>query len=45
MFNSKICVVSQIRHETPEEDRKMHRPKRCEYNNKDKVNSLNTLSD
>ena len=44
-FGSMFCVGSRVRHETPEEDRRMHRPKRYEYNNKDDNNSLNTLND
>ena len=30
-----------INQETPEEDRQMHQPKRCKYNNKDEDNSSN----
>ena len=33
--SSKIQVGSRVRPETPEEGRKTHRPKRCEYKNKD----------
>ena len=36
---------SQVQQETPEEGRRTYRRKCCEYNNKDKVNSLNILSD
>ena len=32
-------------HETPKEDRRTYRPKRCEYNNKAKDNSPKTLND
>ena len=33
----------QVQHETLEEKRRIYRPKRCEYNNKDEDNSLNIL--
>ena len=38
-------VRSKIQHETPEEGQRMHQPKHCEYNNKDKDDSSNTLND
>ena len=41
----KFCVDSRVRHETPEEGRRTYRLKHCEYNNEDKKNSLNILSD
>ena len=34
---------SQVRQEAPEEGRRVYRPKRCEYNNKDEDNSPNNL--
>ena len=40
---SKFCVGSRVRYETPE-GRRTYRSKRCEYNNKDDVNSRNILS-
>ena len=36
-------VSSQVRQEAPDEGRRSHRPKRCEYNNKDEDNSPNNL--
>ena len=42
-FGLKSRVDSRVRQEAPEEGRRMHRPKRCEYNNKD--NSRNFLND
>ena len=42
---SKFRVGSRVRQETPEEVRRTYRPKRCEYNNKDEDNSLETLND
>ena len=44
-FSLKFYVGFQVRHETPEEVQRMHRPKRCEYNNEDEDNSPNTLID
>ena len=44
-FGLKFCVGSRVRHETPEEGRRMHRLKRCEYNEKDEDDSPNRLSD
>ena len=38
-------VSSQVLQETPEEGRRMHLTKCCEYNNKDGDNSLITLND
>ena len=43
-FSSRFCEDSQARHETLEEDRRTYRLKRCQYNNKDEVSSLNILS-
>ena len=43
--SSKFCVGSQVRQETPEEDQRTHRSKRCEYNNKDEDNSRKILND
>ena len=42
--SSWIYVGSPARHETPKEGRRIYRPKHCEYNNKDEVNSPNILS-
>ena len=36
-------VSSQVRQEAPDEGWRSHRPKHCEYNNKDEDNSLNNL--
>ena len=44
-FSSKFRVGYRVRYETPKECRRMHRPKRCKYNNKYEDNSLNTLND
>ena len=41
----KVYVGSQVEYETPEEDRRTHWLKHCEYNNKDEDNNLNTISD
>ena len=41
----KFRVGPWIRQETPEEDRRIHRPKRCEYNYKDEDNSPKNLKD
>ena len=41
MFHSS----SRSQQETPKEDRRMHLPKRCEYNNNVEDNSPKTLSD
>ena len=43
-FSSRFWVGTLVLHETPEEDRRTYRAKRCEYNNKDEVNSLIILS-
>ena len=43
-FGSKFRVGSWVQDETPEEGRRTHRPKRCECNNKNEDNSLNTLN-
>ena len=42
-LSSRFCVDSRIRHETPEEGRRTYWSKRCEYINKDVVNSQNIL--
>ena len=44
-FSPRCCVGSRVRHETLEEGRRRYRPKRCEYNNEDEVNSPNILGD
>ena len=44
-FGSKFCVGSQVQHEAPEEGWRSHRPKYCEYNNKDEDNSPNRVND
>ena len=36
---SRFCIDSQVRYKTPEEDRRTHRLKLCEYNNRDEDNS------
>ena len=43
-FSWKFCVDSRVWHETPEEGRRTYQLKRCDYNNKDEVNSPNILS-
>ena len=43
-YASKFRVGSRVLQETPEEDRRTHRPKRCEYNNKDEDNRSKTLN-
>ena len=40
-----FCVGSRVRQETPEEDWRKYRPKRCKYNKKDEDNSPKTLND
>ena len=35
---------SRVRHETREEGRRTYRPKRCDYDNKEEVNSTNIFS-
>ena len=42
--SSRFCVGSLVRHETPEEGWRTYRPKHCESNDEDEVNSLNILS-
>ena len=42
--SSKFCEGSRVR-QTPEEGRRMYRPKRCENTNKDEDNSPKTLND
>ena len=42
--NSKFCEGSQVR-QTPEEGRRIYRPKRRGNNNKDEDNSPKTLND
>ena len=44
VFSLRFFGDSRVRHETPEEARRAYRPK-CDYNNKDVVNSLNIQSD
>ena len=41
-FGLKFCVGFRVRHETSKEGQRVHRLKRCEYNNKD--TSPNTLN-
>ena len=41
-FGSKFLVDSRVRHETPEEARRIQRPKRCEYEYEDNDNRPNT---
>ena len=50
-FGSKFREGSRLGHEgsrvlqeAPKECQRAHRPKRCEYNNKDEDNSLNNLN-
>ena len=43
-FSSRFSVGSRVRHETPEEDQRIHRPKRCKHNNEDEDLSPNILS-
>ena len=42
--SSKFRVGTRVR-QTPEEDRRTYRPKRCGDNNKDEANSPKTLND
>ena len=42
--NSTFYMSSRVGHKTPEEGQSIYRPKRCEHNNKDDVNSPNILS-
>ena len=44
-FGSKFCVNSRVRHETLEEGRRKHRPKRSEHNNEGEDKRLNIPSD
>ena len=44
-FSSKFFRSSRVRHEVPEEGRKIHRSKRCESNKEDGDNSPNTPRD
>ena len=44
-FGSKFCVGSRVRQETPEEGRKKHQLKHCEYKNEDEDNSPNIQSE
>ena len=44
-FCSKFRVGSTDRHKRPKEDRRLHRPKRCKYNNEDEDNCSNILND
>ena len=41
MFGSMFCVGCRVRQETPEEDRRTNRPKRCEYYENNSPNTLN----
>ncbi len=41
----KFHVGSRVRQETPEEGQRMHRPKRCEYNNNDEDSGVKSLND
>ena len=41
----KFWVDSQVWHETPDEDQRMHQPKHCKYNNEYKDDSLNIFGD
>ena len=43
-FSSRFCGGSQVRHEKLE-NRRTYRPKHCEYNSENEVNSPNILSD
>ena len=43
-FNSNFRVGSRIGQETPEETRRMNRPKRLKYDYKDKDNSPNSVN-
>ena len=43
-FSSRFCVESRVWHKTPEEGQKTYQMKCCDYNNKDEVNSSNTLT-
>ena len=43
--DSKFRVGSRVRPETPEEGRRTHWPKRCEYNSNDKDNSPKNPND
>ena len=45
VFDAKFCVDSRVQYETPEEGRRMHRSKRCEYNNEVEDHNSYTLSD
>ena len=38
-FDLRFCVDSQVRHETPEEGRRIHLLKRSEYDNRIEDNS------
>ena len=44
-FPSKVCVGFQVWYKTPEESQRTHRPKCCEYNNKDVDDSPNTQNE
>ena len=44
VFSSRFCVDTRVRYGRSEEGRRTYRPKRCDYNNKDEVNSPNILS-
>ena len=42
-FSSKLCIGSHVQQETPEQVRRMHLPKCCQYVNDDEVSSLNIV--
>ena len=44
-FISKFRLRFRVRQETPEEGRRTQRRKRCEINNRDDDNGLNTLNE
>ena len=44
MFSWKFRVAFRVQPEPPEKSRKMYRPKRCEYNNKNQDNCPNMLN-
>ena len=43
-FSWRFCVDFRVRHESPEEGQRSYPPKRCDYNNKDEINSLTILN-
>ena len=44
-FSLRFFADYEVRHETSERGRRTYRPKSCEYNNKDEVNSPNIFSE